>query len=820
MRKTHSIAAMMIALVIALSSTGLAAPVTQSIKFDHFGYRPNDVKVAIFTANPGATVQIRNASDTVVYTIPTNGGSITSMGADDQPSGDTVWQVNFSAFATPGTYRIYVPSLNQQSYDFVINNDVYNEAGKVALKTYYYQRCGVAHPQPFAQAAWSDAQICHAYLTACPPATGAPNYGPLDLSGGWHDAGDYNKYIWGDLELAMVMLMMAYENNPTAFYDGQLTVPGGSNGVPDILDEVKFEIDWLLKMQMPNGSVLSRVWDDYGGAADTCPPSNAIHQHRYYAPDLDSACIFTGSVAKFAYICQGLGNPYGNVAALKAAALNTWNNVILPAGSSSMKCWAAAELWRLDPTVTSAKTFVENYHPDWAVWCDALYPETHAAFTYIQTAGADPCIVSRMKEGLSWTVGNCFDNMGPYRNSMNPGYYFWGSNKMRGSLGFLMVMCAKLGATGSYTTAQTLELAEEYLHAMHGQNAMGMVYLTNMAAYGGEHSSFMFYHSWFGAAKDADSEAWYIGKPSSIIEPDFPYFKGVDNYGVNDNNPSTYGPCPGFVVGGPNKDYAGGANPPARSTYYEKFYRDWASDAPNGFYRTKVWEITENSISYQAPYVALVSSFMSAGSGPPPDTTPPAVPSGLTATAINSSQINLDWANNNESDLLNYTVYRSLTSGGPYTMRAGNLTVSAYSDIGLNASTTYYYVVTATDTSGNESARSAQASATTLSSAGTIHVSNIAHGGQKGKNPGRWVDVYIVNNVGAAVSGATVTVTFEGFDAQTGQNIVETKTGVTDTAGKTRITSAVDTGSMCVDNVTHATLVYEPGQNVVTCVNW
>jgi hypothetical protein len=153
-------------------------------------------------------------------------------------------------------------------------------------------------------------------------------------------------------------------------------------------------------------------------------------------------------------------------------------------------------------------------------------------------------------------------------------------------------------------------------------------------------------------------------------------------------------------------------------------------------------------------------------------------------------------------------------------MRAGNLTVSAYSDIGLNASTTYYYVVTATDTSGNESAYSTQASATTLSSANTMHVSNISNGGQKGKNPGRWVDVYIVNNVGAAVSGATVTVTFEGFDNQTGQNIVETKTGVTDTAGKARITSAVDAGSMCVDNVTHATLTYEAGQNVVTCVNW
>jgi hypothetical protein len=807
-------------MLVALSSNVLAAQVTQSIKFDHFGYRPNDVKVAIFTANPGATVQIRNTSDTVVYTIPTNGGSIVSMGAAGQPSGDTVWQVNFTPFNTPGNYRLYSPSLNQQSYDFSLSGSVYNDVGKVALKTYYYQRCGVAHPQPFADPKWADPYVCHAYETATTAASRQPNYGTLDLSGGWHDAGDYNKYIWGDLELAMVSLMLAYENNPGIFYDGQLTIPGGSNGVPDILDEVKFEIDWLLKMQMPNGEVLSRVWDDYAGAPDSCPPSNAVQPEHYYGPDVDSGSIFTGSVAMFARICQGLGDPYGNVATLKAAAIKCWNNYLLSQGDSTLKCWAAAELWRLDPSITSARTYVENFYPDWAVWFDPLTGDTHAAYCYTQTPGADPNIVAKMKEGLSWTVANCFDNMGPYRNSMNIGYYCWGSNKYRGSLGVLLVMCAKLGATGSYTTAQTMELAEEYLHALHGQNAMGMVYLTNMAAYGGEHSSFQFYHSWFGAAKDAQSKAWYIGIPPGVVEPDFPYFKGVDNYGISDNNPSTYGPCPGFVVGGPNKDYDGGATPPRGATYYEKFYRDWSSDAPNGFYRTKCWEITENSISYQGPYVALIAAFMSAETPPPPDTTPPAAPSGLTATAVNSSQINLDWANNNESDLLNYTVYRSLTSGGPYTMRAGNVTVSAYSDIGLNASTTYYYVVTATDTSGNESAFSNQASATTPSSANTMHVSSIPNGGQKGKNPGRWADVCIVNNTGAPVSGATVTATFEGWDNQTSSNIIETKSGVTDSAGKARLTSAVDTGSLCVDNVTHATLVYEPGQNVVTCVNF
>ncbi|MBA7631070.1 hypothetical protein ES703_38597 [subsurface metagenome] len=108
-----------------------------------------------------------------------------------------------------------------------------------------------------------------------------------------------------------------------------------------------------------------------------------------------------------------------------------------------------------------------------------------------------------------------------------------------------------------------------------------------------------------------------------------------------------------------------------------------------------------------------------------PDTTPPAAPTGLTATAVSSSQINLDWTNNTETDLASYNVYRSTTSG--FTPGTGNFvantTVSSYSDTGLSASTTYYYKVTAVDTSNNESDPSAQASATTEAPpAGEVHV--------------------------------------------------------------------------------------------------
>ena len=97
----------------------------------------------------------------------------------------------------------------------------------------------------------------------------------------------------------------------------------------------------------------------------------------------------------------------------------------------------------------------------------------------------------------------------------------------------------------------------------------------------------------------------------------------------------------------------------------------------------------------------------------PPDPTPPAAPTNLTANAVSSSQIDLDWDDNTELDLSHYNVHRSTNIGGPYSQVATNVTLSQHSDTGLSASTTYYYVVTAVDTASNESGYSNEASDTT-----------------------------------------------------------------------------------------------------------
>ena len=244
--------------------------VTTTVKIDNFGYRPDDTKVAVFSDDPGAGVQVRTPEGAVVFTVPTDGGSIRGKGRDTA-SGDRVWWVDFSPLRAPGTYHLWSASLSARSYEFVIQPEVYHEVLRAALKTYYLQRCGIAKPAAYA-GVWADGSPCHRADAATGPAAGHMDRGLRDLTGGWHDAGDYNKYLWSAASNAILFLLSAWEDDPRLFPDADLAIPESGNGVSDLLDEVKWELDFFLKMQLPDGSVLSRV-EAGGSASGRSPPS-------------------------------------------------------------------------------------------------------------------------------------------------------------------------------------------------------------------------------------------------------------------------------------------------------------------------------------------------------------------------------------------------------------------------------------------------------------------------------------------------------------------------------------------------------------------
>lgn len=197
-----------------------------------------------------------------------------------------------------------------------------------------------------------------------------------------------------------------------------------------------------------------------------------------------------------------------------------------------------------------------------------------------------------------------------------------------------------------------------------------------------------------------------------------------------------------------------------------------------------------------------------------PDTTPPAAPTNLAAVA-GDGIVSLDWDDNTEPDFQIYNIYRATASGGRYT-EIDNDTPSEFVDNFATNGITYYYVVTAVDTSGNESAASNEVSATPQApTATTMHVDSIDLDttGWGSKKKGR-ATVRILDNLGAPVAGATVTGTFSG-------SYNETRSATTDSNGvavlKTNKKKRNPVFTFCVDNVTHGTLTYDSGDNVETC---
>ena len=602
----------------------------QFIKIDQFGYRPNDQKIAIIanpivgynnttTFSPGSSYQVRDwTTNAVMFT-----SSITAWnsGSVQTQSGDKVWWFDFSSFTTPGSYYIHDVANNVGSYRFEIDNCIYNPILTQAMRMFFYQRSGFAKAAPYAATGWIDGAShlgtqqdldCRLYNNTTISTS-------KNLSGGWFDAGDYNKYVnftWS----ALTDLLLAYEENPTVFADNY-NIPESGNGIPDILDEVKVETDWLLKMQQPNGSVLSVV-----GGGSASPPS-ADNTPRRYGPANTSAALTSAAVLALAAIQFNSVGQTTYAATLQSAAVNayTWavanpsvsfnNTGLLAAGEQELsvydlaarKVGAAIYLYALTGNA-SYKTFVDaNYTTVHLVAWGFAYPfegpEQDALLYYTKIPGATPSVRTAILNAFqSSMVTNNADNLPAYTNKtdayrawLRNQNYTWNSNKTKSKQANMFLSMNHYSLSVSNAT-NFVNAASGFVHYFHGINPNTKVYLSNMASFGAENSVTQFYHSWF----KNNSALW------------------------DEVNVSTYGPAPGYIPGGANPTYALDACCPAGcgSTVnnafcttnvspplgqpIQKSYKDFNDGWP-----INSWTVTEPGINTNAAYVRLVSKFCS-----------------------------------------------------------------------------------------------------------------------------------------------------------------------------------------------------------------
>lgn len=600
-----------------------------NIHIDQFGYRENAEKIAIIsqaqtgfnapdTFTPSETYQIRNwDTDAVAFS-----GIVTlwKNGSTHNQSGDKVWHFDFSTLTTPGEYYVWDVTNKVGSYRFAIDNDIYNHVLKHAMRTFYYQRFGYAKEEPYAEKGWTDAasHMGPQQDTDCRNAKNPIPETSRDLRGGWYDAGDYNKYM-NYADETVCNLLAAYDENPSVFTD-DYNIPESGNGIEDILDEIKYELDWMLRMQENNGSCIHKVSNTC--YCDASPPSADKNFHRYLAPTLSATISGCVTYAYGALIYKKHKNEnmqlYGDT--LEKAALNAWkyiksNHDQIPSKADnsgfenaaiedneyqqrSNVVVAASFLYALTSNETYSKYVDSVWNSNYIhlkSWTYASIFEEHFQDALLYYAGL-PNATQKVADEInsiftnsmlgSSHYGKISSNSDAYLSYGADGIHTWGSNRNKCQQGSMYYSLVNHQLDTS-NNQKHKDAAERFIHYMHGVNPMNLTYLTNMSKYGAENSVTEIYHAWFA---DGNSK-W-------------------DKAGV-----STYGPAPGFVPGGVNPKYAPNASckcdnkvsPPLGQPIL-KSYKDWNANWPEDS-----WEVTENSISYQAAYVRLISKFVGKG---------------------------------------------------------------------------------------------------------------------------------------------------------------------------------------------------------------
>ncbi|MHC1736831.1 MAG: glycoside hydrolase family 9 protein [Ignavibacteriaceae bacterium] len=229
-------------LLTALVLGGCSAAVSSEIfiRVNQVGFLPGDVKSAVVfstTSLDGQTFKILSDQNKSVYSgkLPENAGKWGNFGFN--------YKIDFSSVRTAGTY--YIEVLKTKSPKFKIANNAYKGVVDSLLKFLKVQRCGATNPVLH--------EVCHIYDS--PTVLGDKSITKVDVTGGWHDAGDYIKFL-STTALTTYMLLFSYD-----FDSFKFGFDSNNDGVPDVLEEAKVGLDWMLRCNYAPGKLINQVGD-------------------------------------------------------------------------------------------------------------------------------------------------------------------------------------------------------------------------------------------------------------------------------------------------------------------------------------------------------------------------------------------------------------------------------------------------------------------------------------------------------------------------------------------------------------------------------
>jgi len=339
-------------------------------------------QVGLFAAGPKRATWLTALTSPAPFELVDGSGRVLFRGRTqpaprDPSSGDAVQLLDFSAYRGAGRQlklRVAAPGGAAESDSFdVAERGVLAPLARAALRYFYQNRSGVALAQPFTEGAAWERAAGHPTDTEVPCAADAGCDYTLDVSGGWYDAGDYGKYVV-NAGLSVWLLLNMWELSQVAkngvalsgLGDGALAIPESGNRTSDVLDEARWEIEWMLKMQVPEGKphagmahhkIHDVAWTSLAVMPQLTPAVKRALRPVSTAATLNLAAVAAQAARVFAPIDAGFARRCRRAAERAWRAAEAEPALLVPASDkkgggayedddvSDERYWAAAELF-------------------------------------------------------------------------------------------------------------------------------------------------------------------------------------------------------------------------------------------------------------------------------------------------------------------------------------------------------------------------------------------------------------------------------------------------------------------------------------------
>jgi endoglucanase len=491
---SRPVAALLGTLALSLVLQAADAAPTPAIKVDQVGYAPKSPKVAVVTSFGTEFIvkKVKDGSKVLDGTL--------AKAVADKDSGDNAALADFSSLTVPGEYYVEVPGVGQ-SWPFTVKSDVFKNAYYMAARAFYGQRCGteVDLGKGFEAFKYPACHL-HGEFHASSGKTGRK-----DNVGGWHDAGDYGRYVVNS-SISVANLMWAWDLYGAKIKSISLHIPESGQAAPDLLGETRWNLEWMLKMQDADGGVFHKqTSESFIGFIAPNEDKTVQYVVGNGSEPFKSTCAtadFAASMALAARIYKPF-NPGFAKEALKAAEKAwvwaeahpnvTFKNPkgVLTGEYGDAECsdellWASAELWR----TTGKKIYNTYFLAHWSGFQNSLKAVTAEnwrevapmglwAYAMAKQKGTDAAVVAAIKKGTveAASAFSAQTEANPYRVSLLTKDYVWGSTSVAASYGIELMIADRFSPDPKFRAA-----AADNLHYILGRNPFSMSLVTQVGS--------------------------------------------------------------------------------------------------------------------------------------------------------------------------------------------------------------------------------------------------------------------------------------------------------------------------------------------------